>query len=323
MAYSYPLPTIIKEDLMLIDRTIDSYIEPRSARIKEAASLIFNAGGKRLRPALVLICGRTGTYDFNKLMPVALAVELIHTASLIHDDILDDATNRRGVPTINFQWDKNTAIAVGDYIFAASFIRLAESGNAHIIDIIAEASLSLSQGEWLELETAYQRQQTLENYLLRIRNKTASLFSACCKVGALLSGANDQEVEALAKYGENLGMAFQIYDDLLDIWGDESILGKPVGSDLKEGIATMPVLYALDESEEREFIEETLAKRENSNSEVKKAIELISLTQAREKSENTANKYLKEGLEVLKVISKPSIREELKQVGEFVVGRHN
>lgn len=322
MAYSYSLPPEIKEDLPLVEMAIDSAIKSRNKRLKEAAYLTFQAGGKRLRPALVLICGRVGNYNLKRLLPAALTVELIHTASLIHDDILDGATSRRGAPTINFRWDRDTATAVGDYMFATGFAKLAGLGNSRIIDIMAEASLSLSLGEWLELTSAYKKRQTLDDYLLRIKNKTASLFSACCRVGGLLSGAETQEVEALGKYGENLGMAFQIFDDVLDIWGDEQILGKPVGSDLREGIATMPVLYALKECKECDFIKETLAKRENSDSEIEKTIELISKTEARSKSEGTAHKFLKEGLEALEVISKHLVREELREIGRFVIGRN-
>jgi heptaprenyl diphosphate synthase len=322
LSRGYPLPAEIREDLKSVEQALASILKAESSRLSEAASLIVKAGGKRLRPALVLISGRVGDYDFEELLPAALTVELIHMASLIHDDILDEATVRRGYPTINSLWNRETAIAVGDYVFGMAFVYLSELGNSQIIDVMAEASESLSQGEWLELSLAFDPDQTIEDYMLRIRKKTAALFSACCLAGGLLSGAQAQEVEALKEFGENLGIAFQIRDDLLDLWGDENTLGKPVGSDLREGIATLPFFYAVKRNCGNGFLRSVISSRDNSEAQIQEAIAIMSASGAREESERVAKEYLENALTALSNISRQAVRTELSEVARFVLERH-
>lgn len=318
----YPLPAEIREDLESVELALSSTVKAKSERLSEAATLVLKAGGKRLRPALVLISGRVGCYDFKRLLPAALTVELIHMASLIHDDILDGATIRRGYPTINSRWDRKTAIAVGDHIFGVAFVSLSLLDDPRIIDLMAEASTFLSSGEWLELSLAFRADQTIDDYMLRIGKKTAALFSACCAAGGMLSDAKAEEVQALKRFGENLGIAFQIRDDLLDFWGDEKALGKPVGSDLREGIATLPFLYALEECGGKGLLTHVITSRDNSQAEINEAISIIAATGARQRSEELAGAYLVQALDTLADISRSEVQEELRAVARFVVERY-
>jgi heptaprenyl diphosphate synthase len=317
------LPAEIRKDLRSVEQALASTLRAQSSRLSEAANLVLKAGGKRLRPALVLISGRVGDYDLAGLLPAALTVELIHMASLIHDDILDEASLRRGSPTINSVWDRKTAVAVGDYIFGIAFVHLSKLGNPQIIDVMAEASESLSQGEWLELSLAFDPDQTIDDYMRRINKKTASLFSACCLAGGLLSGARVGEIEALKRFGENLGVAFQIRDDLLDIWGEEATLGKPVGSDLREGIATLPFFLAQEKGRGNGFLRRVISTKANSDAQIREAIEIMSASGAREESERVAKKYLERALDALQDISREATRSELVEVARFVVERYS
>lgn len=323
MSSGYPLPTRIREDLRSVEQALTSTLKAQSSRLSEAANLVLKAGGKRLRPALVLISGKVGDYDLAKLLPAALTVELIHMASLIHDDILDEASLRRGSPTINSVWDRKTAVAVGDYIFGIAFVHLSKLGNPRIIDVMAEASESLSEGEWLELSLAFDPDQTIDDYMRRINKKTASLFSACCLAGGLLSGARVGELEALRRFGENLGVAFQIRDDLLDIWGEEATLGKPVGSDLREGIATLPFFLAQEKGRGNGFLRRVISTKANSDAQIREAIEIMSASGAREESERVAKKYFERALDALQDISREATRLELVEVARFVVERYS
>lgn len=315
---SYSIPTKILKDLEKVEQALNKVVVDYPPPLREAAALTISAGGKRLRPALVLICGQAGKYNLSRLMPVALAVELIHTATLVHDDVLDEAESRRGQTTVNVRWGEERAVATGDVLFGKAFEILSQGSSAKAIEIMAETSLALSLGELMQQEAAHQVDEDMERCLTRIRNKTAVLFSACCGLGALASEACEGDVSALSRYGENLGMAFQIYDDILDLTSDERVLGKPVGTDLKDGTVTLPILYAL---QEQDVLKKLLKKKILTEEEVNQAIEIILKTKAVEKAGAKAKAYLDEAFAAIKNLSNSSLREELEAIGHFVVKR--
>ncbi|MGD0153708.1 MAG: polyprenyl synthetase family protein [Thermacetogeniaceae bacterium] len=209
------------------------------------AGQVIRAGGKRLRPLLVILCSGLADPSHQPLIDMAAAAELIHTASLIHDDILDQATTRRGATTINHLQGNHTAVLAGDFLFAAAFDLLTCTGRPEALALMTEAIRAMCQAEIEQKEAVFQFSVTESRYLGRIEKKTAALLAACCGAGALAGGAAPEEVASLMAFGRNLGLCFQITDDLLDFTGDSATLGKPAGSDLAQGILTLPVIYLL------------------------------------------------------------------------------
>jgi len=203
--------------------------------------------GKGVRPALTLLSGKFNDYNLEHLIPMATAVELLHTASLVHDDTIDKSPLRRGLPTLHSILGDNAAIMAGDYLFAKSAELAAMPGNLRVVRLFARTLMALAKGELEETLTLYNPQQTREDYFRRIDGKTAALFSMAAESGAILSRSPESEIQALKAYGTNLGLAFQVVDDLLDFTGDEKTMGKPVGSDLLNGVLTLPTLLYIEQ----------------------------------------------------------------------------
>ena len=217
---------------------------------KEISASLLLAGGKRLRPAMTILAAKSGTYDRSRVFPAALAIEALHAATLAHDDIIDGATVRRGLPTVSEKHGVNMAVYTGDYLFAKSLLLMAESGlETDRSQWVAKAVLSMCEGEMAQYLGRYQI-TPLPQYLRRIARKTGLLFSAACAIGAKAGGLEEVEVNRLRRFGFRFGMAFQIRDDLLDMDMDEKEAGKPVVRDLKDGIATLPVLLAIRNNQE-------------------------------------------------------------------------
>ncbi len=323
MSKVYSLPSRLKEDLKLVEDELTRIVSLKEGKLAEAALTTLKAGGKRLRPILVLLTGMINIYDVSKLIPSAVAIELVHTASLIHDDVLDGADTRRGSPTINATWDEKVAISTGDYLFGVAFEILSKLNNPYLMKVMAEAALALSVGELHQMRTCRNFNQTIDDYLTKIRNKTALLFSAACSMGAVLSGAKETEIEAVGRYGENLGMAFQIYDDVLDISGDKRILGKPIGIDLKDGMVTMPIFLALQETSQRAYLQNVVENVNSTEEEIEKAIRIIKATSAIKETKNRAKGFVEKAFEALKLIDADEARRELRFIGEFVINRYH
>ncbi len=213
--------------------------------LREMLSSVLFAGGKHMRPAVSLLSGKFGRFDPTLAVPLATSLELLHAASLVHDDVVDGATTRRGHATASSLYDNHGAVILGDYIFSQAAALVADTGNREVVRLFAQTMILMSSAQLREDRTSFDYSQTVEDYMRLIRGKTASLFAIATQGGALLSEATDMEVLALRDYGENLGMAFQIVDDILDFTGDESELGKPVGSDLMQGTLTLPALLLI------------------------------------------------------------------------------
>ncbi|HET7467227.1 MAG TPA: polyprenyl synthetase family protein [Candidatus Dormibacteraeota bacterium] len=208
---------------------------------------LFAAGGKRVRPALVLLTARLGDYDLERLTPAAMAVELVHAATLVHDDVIDRSPTRRGRPSVAAALGDEPAIVVGDYYFAKAYEQAARSQSAEVVAILANAVMRICAGEVHQQAIRYRYTTGIEEYMRRIEAKTATLLAACCDIGALLSGMSDEKRDAVREYGRLLGLAFQIADDVLDYLGTEDTTGKPSGHDLSEGFATLPLMLAMQD----------------------------------------------------------------------------
>lgn len=242
---SLSLPPDLLADLQQVDRAILERINSRSAVISVAGQYLLSSGGKRLRAALVLLASQLGTYNFATAIHAATTVELIHAASLVHDDLVDEAERRRGTVTVHTRWDNNVALMVGDYLFALAAGEMARSPDSRIIGYFSQAVMTICEGELAPVMTATPLEIALEQYYYKIGSKTASLFAAACRSGMASGGGSAEQIETLGEFGYDLGLAFQIVDDVLDFTGDEQALGKPAGSDLRQGTITLPLIYAV------------------------------------------------------------------------------
>jgi geranylgeranyl pyrophosphate synthase len=235
----------IEYDLEQVDHTFQERATSGLDILNSASMHALGSPGKRLRTALTLLSGKLNTYRFDKLLPLSVAFEMVHLATLIHDDIVDNAMTRRGNPTVNSLWGNNIAILLGDYYFAKTAGLIADINDNRIDHLFSDTVATVCEGTIMEMMTAGRIDLTIESYYEKISHKTACLIAACCKGGAILSEASDEEIQLLEEYGMNLGIAFQIIDDVLDYTEDQSTIGKPAGNDLRQGMVTLPLIYAL------------------------------------------------------------------------------
>ncbi|MBE3551256.1 MAG: polyprenyl synthetase family protein [Kyrpidia tusciae] len=236
----------MRGELRRVEDLLEEEVASREPALQEASLYLLRAGGKRLRPLMVLVSGRFGPRrDTEALVRAAAALEMIHMATLVHDDVIDRSDTRRGRPTVKAAWGDQLALYTGDFLFARALELLSEMENRRLHEVTAWAIARMCQGELEQMHDLYRIDQPLFRYYRRIRQKTALLMAVSCLVGARASGADEETARALWRFGGHLGMAFQIVDDMLDLVGDEAVLGKPVGSDLLQGNLTLPVLFAL------------------------------------------------------------------------------
>src|SRR3979409_40230 len=241
----------VEAELKELERRLRAVGRGGHPTFQAAVEHVFQTPGKLLRPTLVFLSARFGTRDDREtVLNLAESLELVHTASLVHDDIVDRADVRRNIPTVNAMWDGDVALIVGDYLFAKAYALAAVLPKPEVIAIVAQTVFALCDGELNEV-TSPPTMPTEAEYLERIELKTASLYAACCQGAALLTDAEPEHVAALGAFGTNLGLAFQITDDVLDVAGDETDFGKTVGRDLAEGMPTLPMIYAVDETDDR------------------------------------------------------------------------
>jgi heptaprenyl diphosphate synthase/octaprenyl-diphosphate synthase len=235
----------ITGDLQAVERLLLERAASRSELIAAASAHTVRSGGKRLRAALALLAARLGSYALPRVIHAAAAVELIQAASLVHDDLVDQAARRRGRVTVHARWDNDVALMVGDYFFALAAAEMARSPDPRIITYYAQAVQTIVEGELSPVTAVEPTETALGQYYYKTGAKTASLFEAACKAGMAAAGGSDAQIAALGRYGFELGVAFQIVDDVLDFTGDEETLGKPAGNDLRQGTITLPLIYAV------------------------------------------------------------------------------
>ncbi|NLT24502.1 MAG: polyprenyl synthetase family protein [Syntrophorhabdus sp.] len=242
---------IIQKDLEKLESSIDELISTRVSYIKEIVTYIIKSGGKRVRPVLVMLCSKLCGYRGRKHIPYAAIIEFIHTATLLHDDVVDNAKTRRGLSTVNTVWGNEPSVLVGDFLYSRSFELMSRDGNNEILKTISKVTTALSEGEILEIVKTADVETTEKDYYEIIGNKTAVLFGAACEIGAILGQRPDNERRALRNFGYDLGIAFQLMDDVLDYTSYNDVLGKRVGTDLKEGKVTLPLIHVLRNAGEK------------------------------------------------------------------------
>ena len=250
------LAAALSADMEAVGTLITARMASTSApRIPEVTAHLVGAGGKRMRPMLTVAAARLFGYEGDDHVKLAATVEFIHTATLLHDDVVDESSQRRGRPTANLLWDNQSSVLVGDYLFARSFQLMVETGSLRILDILSGAAATIAEGEVLQLTAARNLATTEETYMRVVRGKTAALFQAACESGAVVAGASEHDVAALSDYGDALGISFQMIDDWLDYGGAGDGIGKDLGDDFREGKLTLPVIRAVAcaDAEERAF----------------------------------------------------------------------
>jgi octaprenyl-diphosphate synthase len=312
----------VHQDLDLVDETIDALRDVDFEPMAEMLELVLAARGKRLRPALSLLAGKFGRYKLDLLVPLAASIELLHTATLVHDDVIDNAATRRGRPTANSVLHNTTTVMLGDYMFAHAANFAARTGNIEVIRLFSHTVMIIARGEIGQDMTAYDTRQTVRQYLQRIGGKTASLFATACQGGALLAEASRGRVEALKDYGYNLGMAFQVVDDILDFVGDEQEMGKPVGSDLSQGTLTLPSLLLLDRYPKNNPIRKLFAHRRRQEY-LNQAVEMIRQSDIPRESYQMAESFAKEAREALTVLPQNSARRTLRDILTYILERQS
>ncbi|MDO5297244.1 MAG: polyprenyl synthetase family protein [bacterium] len=295
-----------------------------SAAIGQPLEVLSIRPGKRLRPALLLLSASMFSAPSEDCITAAAALEAVHLASLFHDDVIDETSMRRGSGTLNFQLGNKYSILIGDYILAQATQSLADISNSSIISIVTQAAREMSRGQLLELRYKGDASVSIDCYLDIIGAKTASLLSACCSIGALLSGADAKAQKSLAVYGFNLGLAFQITDDLLDIWGDPQVLGKPVLSDIKESKYTVPLLLARDKSGRNELTALLKQTQQSfSQSLESEILEYLDRNGAKEQTAALARHYADLARQALQEINAQNAVQTLAGIAAWVVDRQN
>ncbi|MCV6586196.1 MAG: polyprenyl synthetase family protein [Marinibacterium sp.] len=320
------LAEILGEDMAGVNTLIATRMASQHApRIPEVTAHLVEAGGKRLRPMLTLAAAKMCGYEGDNAVKLAATVEFIHTATLLHDDVVDESAQRRGRPTANLLWDNKSSVLVGDYLFARSFQLMVETGSLRVMDILANASATISEGEVLQL-TAAQDLATDEGiYLQVVRGKTAALFAAAMEVGGVIAGAPEDQVQSLFDYGDALGIAFQIADDLLDYDGDTEATGKNIGDDFRERKLTMPLIKAVAQAdaEERGFWVRTIEKGRQEDGDLEEAMRLMHKYGALDATRAEANAWAARARAALDTLPPHPIRGMLSDLANYVVARVN
>lgn len=303
----------------------DRMASKHAPRIPEVTRHLVDAGGKRLRPMLTLaaahMCGYDGPYHIH----LAATVEFIHTATLLHDDVVDESAQRRGRPTANLLWDNKSSVLVGDYLFSRSFQLMTETGSLDVLRILSDASATIAEGEVLQMTAARDLATDEGVYLQVVRGKTAALFSAATEVGGVIAGADAATVRALYDYGDALGIAFQIVDDLLDYQGQSAATGKNVGDDFRERKLTLPVIKAVAKAdeEERAFWTRTIEKGRQEDGDLDHALELLNRHGALEATRLDAVAWSDKAKAALAPLPEHELRTILIDLADYVVERIN
>lgn len=291
--------------------------------IREMCSHILNAGGKRIRPLLVLYSGMIFGEPTKELIETAVAAELIHMASLVHDDIIDESTVRRNQPSINKIWGNHYAVLCGDYLFAKAFGILAENRHIYGIDLMGHAIQNMCYGEILQADDKFNNDVSIEAYYERISKKTAIFLECCCKSGAFIAGASELQVQIIGEYGLNLGLSFQIIDDILDFCGDVNIMGKPKCEDLSQGNITLPVILMLKDEKHRQSIMQIFQKKEFSKQVIDNIVAILQETGAIKKSFEIALSHIEKSKHCLSLLPESKYISQLHKITDMLAARMN
>jgi len=311
MMYSF-----LNSDIEKIERALEETVQANSSILHESSLHLLQAGGKRIRPIFVLLAGQFGNYDIQKIEKAAISLELIHMASLVHDDVIDDSDLRRGQPTIKAKWDNKVAMYTGDYIFARSMEIMSEIDKPAAHKVLANTIVEVCIGEIQQIKDKYRFDQNIRDYFRRIKRKTALLISASSLVGAIVSDVEEKYQQKLFQFGYYVGMSYQIIDDVLDFVGTEKELGKPAGGDLLQGNVTLPVLFAMEYEQVKQkviTVHETMPKNE-----LMDIIDSIKSTDAIDRSLQVSDMYLNKALHTIRDLPSGKAKSALTNIAKYL-----
>lgn len=316
------LKSLVDSDLERVNTLILSLAQSHVELIPKLSHHVIRSGGKRLRPILTLACAKLCGYEGERHVALAAAVEFIHTATLLHDDVVDESQLRRGIKTANNLWDNKACILIGDYILSQAFKLMVKDGSLTVLDILSSASAVIAEGEVLQLSTTNNLNTTLDSYYEVIGSKTAVLFAAACEIGAVVADTLDKQ-EALRLYGHHLGVAFQIVDDILDYSADQRKLGKTVGDDFAEGKVTLPIIlsYADAKAEEKAFWERTIQQLEQQPDDMARAVKYLRASHAMERATEMAIAHAQDAKAQLAAFPASPMRSALDETADFCIQR--
>ena len=310
----------IEKDMLKVEEYLKDVKEVDLPCVAELLNHVLTKGGKRIRPALTLLAGKFYDYNLELLVPAAAAVELLHTATLVHDDVIDKSPERRGKPTINCLWGDSHAVLFGDYLFSTTSHLVSTTENIRVIDLFARTLMTISGAELEQASRAFNLSETREQYYQLIAGKTACLFSTATQSGAILSQAPEKMVEKLKDYGYNLGMAFQIVDDILDFIGQDREMGKPVGNDLSQGTLTLPAILFLEKHPVENPIEKIFHGKKD-DVYLKLAIEMICNSPIIEECYSIANSFCSRACDAIEGLPQNPARSSLIELTDYIIQR--
>ena len=320
-----PFLGLIEEDLAHFEHRLDEALHADVELVHEIARYMATLKGKRLRPALALLGAKaTGQWD-ERIIDAAASVEMIHAATMIHDDVIDSATLRRGKASVNTKWTGQIAVLMGDFLLSRALSILTDLGNIRALQIVARATERLSQGEIYEIQIGEENDTREESYFSMVSDKTASLIAAACQLGPILVEAPESAIEAMGQYGEALGTAFQIADDILDFTGDADTLGKPVGHDLREGKITLPLIRALQAAPQtaRSAMETLLGQPDKGEADWSAIVAFVDVYGGVAAASDTARDLAARGQQCLEVFETSTARSALELAVKLAVERDN
>jgi geranylgeranyl pyrophosphate synthase len=313
----------IEGDMRAVDALFRERAKANVTQLNAASFHILGSQGKRLRTAITLFAGKLIDYRREKLLPLSAGFEMLHLASLVHDDIIDHAATRRNLPTINATFGNSVALLLGDYYFAKTAGLIADVNDNRIDRLFSETVATIVEGTLMELLDAHHLDLSMERYLDRINHKTACLIAACCKGGATVCGASDEQIEQMNLFGEKLGLAFQIIDDILDYQGTEASIGKPAGNDLRQGMVTLPLIYALQSNANGHLahVQGILEEPDKNPELVAEVVAWVNASNGNELALHDAHVYAQEARDILLSFPESLARDMLEDLIDFVLQR--
>lgn len=314
---------LVEDDLLEVEIALKSESKAAFTLVDDINEYLHNSGGKRVRPVLLLLAAKLCGFEGKSTLVLGSVVELIHVATLVHDDIIDDAGVRRGRPSVNATWGNQVTVLMGDWLYMTSFRQALALRNFRVLDILIDITREMVEGELVQLEQQGRLDLTVDEHLKVCRRKTAQLFAGCGRLGAILAEVGEDQEDKLHEYGHALGMAFQLTDDLLDYTSNEDTLGKPVLKDLVEGRTTLPMIHLMQRagSEEKDFIRDMVQKRDFNPQNKQRVIDLVTTYGALEESQALAEKYVRQAKNALLVFPDSVYRDALTSLADLVMDR--
>ena len=320
---NYPFLSVVKQDFQAVDDLIRANLNSEVPMVEEIAAYLIEAGGKRLRPLLVLLCAKACGYQGSDHVKLAAVIEFLHTAMLLHDDVVDESNLRRGRKTVNAAWGNAPSVLVGDFLHSRAFEMMVDIGNIRVMEILSKATNVIAEGEVQQLSFIRNPATTEVEYMEIISRKTAMLFQAAAHAGAVLAGANEKTEHALRDYGLHLGIAFQMVDDQLDYLGTPEELGKNIGDDLAEGKVTLPLIVAMrnGQPDQKAFVENAI--RNGGVENLPEMIRLVKATDALKYTSEQANTERCQAMACLNNVADSEFKDSMSKLINFVVDRHH